>query len=544
MVIQKSIVIGIGLLLALSVAAWSAPPDVTSLFPAGAQQGTSVSVTTQGKLGDGAGQVWASRPGVTVALPEKPGPITVTVAPHAEPGVCWLRFYNSEGASALRPFIIGSSAELKEVEPNDDLPKAQAISTLPVVINGQHGKNGDADSFAVPLQKGQVLVASLMANRLIGSPQDAVLQILGPHGFVLEQNEDDQGFDPQLAFTAPADGVYIVRTWAFPATPDSGIRLFGSPACVYRLLLTTGPFVDHVRPAAIQAGLAQQVRLQGWNLPDVTVPVDAPVSALDRRFDWPLAGWSHRLPASVLVVPYATAIEQEPNDLSHPQSVSIPIGVTGQIAQPRDVDVYQFAARKGQRLRFEVIARDGGSPLDPILKLFDSVGKVLKEADDDGKQSVDPDIDFTFPADGDYRVAIGDRFLHGGDRFTYLLLVTEPTPDYSLSVAADAFLLTAGKEVEIPVTINRSGFSEPIQIQAEGLPAGVTAAALVSEPKGDSAKSVKLKLKADAEVTYSGPIQIVGRVGTSSLLEKPAMASLKAFQAETPHLWLTVAKPR
>ena len=63
-----------------------------------------------------------------------------------------------------------------------------------------------------------------------------MLQILGPNGFVLEQNEDDQGFDPQLAFTAPADGIYVLRTWAFPMTPDRSIRLFGSPACVYRFL--------------------------------------------------------------------------------------------------------------------------------------------------------------------------------------------------------------------------------------------------------------------------------------------------------------------
>lgn len=541
---QKPIIIAVGLALGLSAIAFSAPPDVTSLFPAGAQRGTSVSVTIQGKLGDGAGQAWVSRPDVTVTLPEKPGPITVAVSAHAEPGICWLRFYNSEGASALRPFIIGTYPEVNETEPNDDLPKAQAVSTLPVVINGQHGKNGDADSFAVPLQKGQVLVASLLANRVIGSPQDAVLQILGPHGFVLEQNEDDQGFDPQLAFTAPADGTYIVRTWAFPATPDSSIRLFGSPASVYRLLLTTGPFVDHVRPAAVQAGMPQRVKLLGWNLTDGDVEVTAPVSALNRRFELPLPGWNHRLPATVLAVPFATGVEQEPNPLANPQAIAAPIGVSGLIAQARDEDAYQFAAKKGQRLRFEVIARDAGSPLDPVLRLYDSSNKLLKEADDDGKQSADPDIEFTFPADGNYRVSIGDRFLHGGDRFAYLLLITEPQPDYSLTVAADAFSLTAGKELEIPVTVSRSNFAESIDVRVEGLPAGVSAAAVVSEPKGDSAKAVKLKLKADADVTYRGPIQVVGSAPPLPSDRRIATFPQKAFQSETSHLWLTIAKPR
>ena len=536
------IVGGLGLLLTLANGAGAAPPDVTSLFPAGARCGMSASVTIQGKPGDGVGHVWCSQPGVTVTLPEKPGPITVHVAPQVEPGVCWLRFFNDDGASALRPFVIGTCIEINEVEPNDDVEKAQPLE-LPVVVNGQHGKSGDADSFAVPLRKGQVLVASLMANRILGSPQDAVLQILGPNGFVLEQNEDDQGFDPQLAFTAPADGIYVLRTWAFPMTPDSSIRLFGSPACVYRLTVTTGPFVDHILPAAVQAGLPQKVRLHGWNLPDVEIDIAPPVSAMARRYEWPLEGWAHRLPATVLVQPHVSVVEQEPNDLSKPQVLTLPVSVTGQIDQPRDVDAYQFTAKKGQRLRFEIIARDAGSPLDPVLRLYDSTGKVLREADDDGKQSADPDIEFTAPADGDYRATVTDRFLLHGERFAYLMSITEPQPDFSLSVATDAFALLAGNELEVPVTITRtSGFAEEIRIQITGLPTGVTADPAMSESKGDSAKTVKLKLKSDGQAASSGPIHILGRPGVSSSLEKSATASLKAFQTDTPHIWLTVKK--
>ena len=536
----RSIVLGksMVLILVLTASVWGAPPDVTSLFPAGAKRGTSVSVAIQGKLGDGVVHVWSSRPGVTVTLPEKPGPVTVNVSDQTEPGVCWLRFFNAEGASGLRPFVIGTFDEVNEVEPNDDVVKAEPLPALPVVVNGQHGKSRDADSFAVPLRQGQVLVASLMANRVLGSPQDAVLQILGPDGFVLEQNEDDQGFDPQLAFTAPAEGIYTLRTWAFPAAPDSSIRLFGNPACVYRMMVTTGPFVDHVLPMAVQAGLSQKVRLQGWNLPQGEIDVTPPVSAIDRRFEWPLTPWTHRLPATVLVQSQPAVVEHEPNDLAHPQLLTLPISVTGEIALPRDVDAYQFTAKKGQRLRFEIIARDTGSPLDPVLRLYDSSGKLLKEADDDGKQSADPDIEFTAPADGDYRATVTDRFLHYGDRYVYLLSITEPQPDFSLAVAADAFDLKADKELEIPVTITRSGgFSDEVRLQITGLPAGVTAEAATSESKGDSAKSVKLKLKTDGQASFSGTIQVIGR---STTLEKVATASLKAFQAETSDLWLTV----
>jgi len=520
----------------------AAAPEVTSLFPAGARRKASVSVTIQGKLGDGAVRVWYSRPGVKVTLPEKPGPITVDVAADAEPGVCWLRFFNDEGSSGLRPFVVGTLPEVNEVEPNDDLKQAQILAEPSVVVNGQHVKGGDADSFAIALKQGQTAVASLMASRVIGSTQDAVLQILGPDGFVLEQNEDDQGFDPQLTFTAPADGTYFLRTWSLPMAPDSSIRLFGSPAAVYRLTVTTGPFVDRVVPLAVQAGAARRLELRGWNVGEGLVDVEPPLSALGQRFAWPLSGWSHRLPASVLVVPHPTIIEQEPNDLAQSQSVELPLSVTGHIASSRDVDAFRFAGKKGQRLRFEVIARDVGSPLDPVLRIYDAKGTVLKEADDDGKESADPDIEFALPADGEYRVAVTDRFTQHGDRFVYLINVTEASPDFALSVAGDSFVLKADKELEVPVTVLRaSGFAEAVEFSVVGLPDGVAVQPAKSEPKGDSAKTVKLTLKTSGEVVFSGPIRIVGRsVGGERSLERMAVLPLKAFGAETSHLWLTV----
>ena len=519
----------------------AAPPNVTSLFPAGARRGTSTSVTIQGTIGDGAVRVWCSRPGVKVTLPETPGPVSVEVASDAEPGVCWLRFFNDEGASGLRPFVIGDSPEMLEVEPNDDWKKSQSLAELPVVVNGQHVKGGDADSFAVALKRGQTVVASLMASRVIGSAQDATLQILGPNGFVLDQNEDDQGFDPQLAFTAPADGTYYVRTWALPMAPDSSIQLFGSPTSVYRLTVTTGPFVDRVVPLAVQAGVTSRLSMRGWNVGEGIVDVEPPLSALGSRFTWSLPGWSHRLPASVLVVPHPTSIEQEPNDLAQAQSVEVPISITGHVASLRDVDAFRFAGQKGQRLRFEIIAREVGSPLDPVLRITDAKGTVLKEADDDGRESADPDIEFALPSDGEFRVAVTDRFAHHGERFVYLLNITEASPDFALSVAGGSFVLQPDKELEVPVTVSRAaGFADVIELSVVDLPVGVTVQPAKSESKGDSAKTVKLMLKTNGEVAFSGPIRIVGRsVGGERSLERMAVMPLKAFGSETSQLWLT-----
>src|SRR4051812_23373875 len=83
----------------LSSSAFAAPPAITSLYPAGAQRGTTVEVTATG-LTDASAKVWASSKSVSVESVK--GKLKVTVAKDAVPGVCWLRAYNDDGASGLR----------------------------------------------------------------------------------------------------------------------------------------------------------------------------------------------------------------------------------------------------------------------------------------------------------------------------------------------------------------------------------------------------------------------------------------------------------
>ena len=109
-------------------------------------------------------------------------------------------------------------------------------------------------------------MASLEANRTLRSPMDAMLQIVSADGFVLDENNDFHGLDPQIVFTARKDGTYIARVYAFPSSPDSSIRFFGSDACLYRLTLTTGPFADFALPLAVTAGGKEQMKVEGWNL--------------------------------------------------------------------------------------------------------------------------------------------------------------------------------------------------------------------------------------------------------------------------------------
>src|SRR5205823_3856860 len=108
------------------------------------------------------------------------------------------------------------------------------------------------------------------------SPMDAVVQVLTPDGFVLEQNNDSNGLDPFVAVLIPKDGVYVVRTFAFPAVPDTTIRLSGAENYVYRLTVTTGAYADYAFPLAVNREHPGAAELVGWNLPPTITRMSVP----------------------------------------------------------------------------------------------------------------------------------------------------------------------------------------------------------------------------------------------------------------------------
>lgn len=515
----------------------AAAPEVKYFYPAGVQRGQSVEVSTGGKV-DKSVQFWIDRPGLTVELAEQ-GHLKITAAGDAA-GVYWIRLTNDEGASSLRPFEVGRLPDVPEKEPNNEPQKPQPLDAT-CVVNGRFDKNGDVDTYSVHVKQGQTLVAAMFGHRPFGSPMDAVLQVTDPRGFVLAQNDDDRGFDPLVTYTAAADGTYLVRGFAFPSEPNSSIRFSGADTFVYRLTVTTGAYLDHALPLAVEKDAAAEVQLFGWNLSDAlrTLPI-APRPAGET------SSIAHELLANELALPHEphpARVEAEPND--KPEQAPLlewPVTVSGRIAQPGDVDHFRIQVKKGQSLAFEVESRTLGYPLDPYLTLLDAAGKTIARADD-SKLSADVQHTQRFAADGEYVLALRDLYRHGGLRFVYRLRITETKPDFQLTLKADHFSVAPKKTVEIPVAVERAnGFSGEISITAVELPAGVTAQPVTSQSKGPSAKSVKLVLTA-SDAPASGPLVIAGTAKLSDTeVRRDATATLDGFDTQTPHVWLTGTK--
>jgi hypothetical protein len=508
----------------------AAPPVATHFHPAGVQQGQTVEVTVGGTFERWPIQVWCDRKAVTVTALKDKGKLSITAAQDAEPSQCLIRLYDEQGATAARPFLIGTLPEILEQEPNDDVRKPQVLGSTTLLINGRLEKANDVDCFAVKLSKGQTLVASLEANQRLGSPIDAILQVVSSDGFVLEENHDTHGLDPQVVFEAPKDGTFIVRTFAFPSTPDSGIRFTGSDASVYRLTLTTAGFADHAFPLAVSRSKLEAVTLHGWNLSNannkLTPDRDSPDVALL---------WHPRLgnTTTLRVEPHATTIRADENDRTHPQRLELPTTVSGRM-RPKASDFYQFEAKKGEKLLFHLESRSLGQPLDAVLRVLDAAGKSLAQADDPSpvkEGARDPELTFTVPETGRYLLEVRDLHGRGGFRFVYRLRAIAAVPDFTVSLATDQFVLTPGKPLDIPVAITRRhGFDKEIEISAGNLPEGLKAEPVKSMPSGATASAVTLKLIADA-----GPL--------SASLQVHGKASSVGLKANSPDFWVTVLKP-
>ena len=582
------VALGVGFGGVWSSIAVAAAPKLTYFFPTGGQRGQTIAVTAAGEFSNRPAQVWMDRAGLTVTLEKDKGKLAINVAADATPGVYWLRLYDREGASALRPFVVGTLPEIAEAETND-LPTKPQVMEPGCVVNGKLAKSNDADGFQVNLATGQTLVASLQASSILGSPMDAILQVceLVERGdsaasresgsdsksplarrrveaFVVAQNHDTVGLDPRIVFTAPMEGQYLVRVFAFPSTPDSTIRFAGGEAYVYRLTLTTGPFLDHALPLAVSAE-ESSVELGGWNLGGITSMLlpslandpDALAPAEDR-----LAWVWREGSAGAFALPRTTFENIVASGL---RDIPVPATISGRLARPGELHTLSFAAKKDEKLRLRVAAKSLGFPTDAVLEIADSGGKVLAEADDTGRDDRDPTLDFTAPADGTYRVIIRDLHGRGDLRMLYRLTMERVQPDFSLTLAADSFVLEKGKPLEIPVAVTvRDGLREAIEIRAVELPEGITAEVATFTPTGDApapmsgsgkrrrsegqaaaGPTAKLILKADGGKSLPDgfPIRIEGRTKGNSPLAHTARFPLNLPLAGSHQAaWVTVKK--
>lgn len=484
-------------------------PLVSYIFPAGGQRGTTVEFKVGGNnlhgeagfemLGEGVETVGRIRQTNTVWFegPVIPQPASqqledypkdyagwVKIAAGAEPGIRHWRVWTSQGATASSKFVVGDLPEVIEKEV-DGTPIPERVN-LPVTINGRIFPREDVDVWVFAARAGEQITCEVQAKQ-IGSPLEARLELLSSDGRQLGEAVDRVGKDPRLHFRAPADGEYSLRI--------SDVNAGGLQHFVYRLAVTSGPYIESVFPLGGRRGAIHRLQLQGAGIDDDRVEVQFPEGA--GRF------WKARFPAGQTGLnPVVLAVddmeereELEPNDERTETNVSrtLPVVWNGMIERPGDVDHWAFHGTKDQTLFLDVWANRLGSPLESVLTVFDSKGNSLAQNDDGAGDQSDSWVEFKVPEDGVYVAKVQDRFSsRGGRRFGYRLKIgPAPLPAFELRFATDAvnvYRETPGlsdeekklrpqiKQGQLKIEAVRvGGFKGAIDLICDGLPEGVTA---------------------------------------------------------------------
>ena len=118
-----------------------------------------------------------------------------------------------------------------------------------------------------------------------------------------------------------------------------------------------------------------------------------------------------------------TVAEKEPNDgFDQAQTIAVPAAVEGTIKNEKDVDVFRFEGKKGDKVRIEVQAARFGSPVDAMIVLYDA-GKRVVDSADGTSGNPDPILVVLLPKDGAYYLSVLDAHDLGGTNFGYRLVV-------------------------------------------------------------------------------------------------------------------------
>lgn len=426
-----------------------------------------------------------------------------TVAADAVPGPRSFRVITPQGASTVGQLVLVRDPVTYEAAKNDALADAQAV-TLPATLCGAIEKAEDVDFFKFTVEANQSLTFHVQSSRCedkihdLQVHSDPILTLRNSMGGVLALNDNYFFGDPLLNYRFATAGEYVLEI--------RDARYQGNAEWQYSIEANNRPFITNVYPPRVTPGSATRVTLVGFNLPAdptalITLPPETPAGL--QWINLPLAG-APASPAPVIVsrLPEALETEADNDQLAQAQPVGVPIGVSGCISKPGDVDYYAFEAKKGERFSFEIVARRHQSALDSIVRVLNEKGGAALEADDmnTGRHiyADSQSENWTAPADGKYYVEVRDLHLRGGPEFVYFLEIIRSEPYFQLDLDTDKTLLAPGVGAVIFVRAYRkNGFAGDVQLAIEGLPPGVTAQCgriLASEKDG----CIVLQAAADA----------------------------------------------
>jgi hypothetical protein len=379
------------------------PPALTAMNIRAAPAGSKLQVVIYGQNLDGVSKIIVDDPGIKAKITEikeLPRPklnrikfntgaeivdgvvpmqiaTDVTIGYEARAGFHELRVRNARGASTGILFFVEDLSEVPEHEPNDDIAHAQLLTRGAVAV-GAINTIGDVDIYKFDARAGESYVFETVGSSL-GSSLTGSLTVTKADGRVLARSEDfGDSADARLAFQARESGTYYI------SMADRQMMAGG----FYRLRVADRAAVTDIFPLGVQAGKEVELAIEGYGLHGVkTLKVSGtkqPAWGQDTAIPADGRNGGALTQLKLGVGEFPEVIETEPNDdAAKPQAVTAPCTINGRIwheDRTADADVYRFAAKKGQPLIVDVMARRIGSDLDSFIEILDAKGERIERA--------------------------------------------------------------------------------------------------------------------------------------------------------------------
>jgi hypothetical protein len=476
--------------LMVSALSLSAQPVITELQPRGAQKGKPFTLTLAGRnLGEGA-KIRSTLPAsFTLLTPDQPAPTqggamqegryaTFLVEPTADlaVGVYPIRVVTGDGISNVQLFTVGAFPEFTEDESrpgalpntNDTMETAQPLPPVPFTLNGTL-RGPERDMFRLSAKAGEKRVIEVEARRC-GSAIDPMLEVLDARGKVIARNEDAPllGLDARVEVAFPRDGDYYV------VVRDSRFSL--QTANFYRLKVGSYPYPREVFPLGGRRG-----ELVETSLGPEKIKVDLRNASANARQVFVNVPGSPTLP-----VPFAVGDDPEVNAPVGDAPISLPVTINARLADAGQVDRYTLLVPPSRALTFRIQARElGTSKLMAVITVRDEKGNVLGRSGDEplaedlynvnqSRTAGDPMLWLQAPAGvNQVTVTVEDLALRGGPNYAYRLNVQPMAQDFRVTLNAPFVNVPAGGSVAVPVTVQRQGFEDDIQLRVANAPKGL-----------------------------------------------------------------------
>ncbi|WP_372715849.1 hypothetical protein [Novipirellula sp.] len=492
--------------------------ELRTVRPATATVGQTSEVFVTGDRMDEVDQLLFSHPGITATLQSasksSPHPLLspipnyghfdVAIADDVPPGRYEVRAIGRHGVSNPRAFWVSRLAVVNASASHD----FDAATPLPTdQWHSASSSGASIDFYAVELKEAQARVE--YRSQTIDSPMIGQLRLYNAAGDVVASARGADGFDPMLRLEDQPPGRYVLA--------------------VNEYLYRSGG--EYHYQIALQSNPTSEATGDG-----VSGVVLGPESAAARDIE----------PASPPMFASSGGAER----------IELPYQATWWFAAPGDENTFEFDATQGETVAIEVISQRLGEPtdarviVDRIQRDDAGVASYHEVARSDDSHPVsdsvislstkDASLLFTAPATATYRLTVRDLDIGTSLRVQqrFVLRVAKPDPGFTL-VASRVYpnkdvklarphgskLFRGGAELVRIFAIRRDGWTGPIEITAENLPAGIHC-----KPATIAANQTQTDLTltaTDDAITTVAPLDIVGHSIDHAISETAVPATLQ-----------------